>query len=799
MFLTFSIVLLLFAQQNNAVRYLTRPWQPSAEAVPAATAPATIPLWTGTADGYTYKMVGQSPLSALTSPTTNIPTPVIPLILTFSDGSVFDPTAPDSVCSSQGTPLSLMLQSPIFNDFNYAPDGTSVGNTEYHDFFQRANFWTYTRPAGVNPNYHLLLNGSSGTPIKITVPAANGTTVAAKCGKLGQVEVNWLNSYLATTGFAQLASNGVLPSSVPVFMLYNVAMYEGTTSTCCVLGYHSAIDNPNFANALQTYAVGDFDTTGNFGNTRDVSSFSHELGELIDDPLGNNPTPPWGNVGEVTGCQGNLEVGDPLTGTNVSITMSNAYTYHVQELAFLSWFYDQSPSIGVNGWYSSNGTFTTPAATCNPTTTTLSITPAILAAGASASVKVSVRPAHGNGTPTGTVALVSSTGGSTLATYTLSGGDVNANITTLPSGSYSVTADYSGDSSYSPSTSAPALVIVGSSAVSFSPIALNFGSQILKTAGAAQTVTVRNIGTAALTGIAISLAGASPGDFTQTNTCASSLAANATCSVSVVFDPTAAGLRTATISVADNGAGSPQTVPLTGDGVVAGSGAISASPTSLAFGSEVVGSATAGQTVTVTNTGTSTLPLVAVRITGQNPEDFSWTTTCRGRIAVNATCTVSVVFRPTEAGSRAASLTVSGDTSTAASATSQAVALTGTGVASGTAGVTLSTSSLSFGSEPIGSRTASQTVTVTNSGTGSLSIVSISVTGTDPRDFFGNTDCPTQLAAAAKCSVTLSFSPQGTGSRAATLSIADSAAGSPQTVALSGTGTQAVSGGPHGH
>ncbi len=81
----------------------------------------------------------------------------------------------------------------------------------------------------------------------------------------------------------------------------------------------------------------------------------------MNDPFGNNATPPWGHTGQVGGCQNNLEVGDPLTGTNAPpVVMPNGFTYHLQELAFFSWFYG-APSIGVNGWFSNNGTFLTDA------------------------------------------------------------------------------------------------------------------------------------------------------------------------------------------------------------------------------------------------------------------------------------------------------------------------------------------------------------------------------------------------------------------------------------------------------
>jgi hypothetical protein len=127
-------------------------------------------------------------------------------------------------------------------------------------------------------------------------------------------------------------------------------------NNCCVLGYHGF--NPVNPVTFQTYSPIDFDTTGVFGTGGlDTSIMSHEVGEWMNDPYGVNPTPNWGHTGQVGGCQNNLEVGDPLTGTTVSpIVGKNGFTYHLQELAFFSWFYG-APSVGIHGWFSDNGTF----------------------------------------------------------------------------------------------------------------------------------------------------------------------------------------------------------------------------------------------------------------------------------------------------------------------------------------------------------------------------------------------------------------------------------------------------------
>ena len=127
-----------------------------------------------------------------------------------------------------------------------------------------------------------------------------------------------------------------------------------------MLGYHSSTASN------QTYAVATYNDPGIFqaAGIRDVHALSHELGEWMDDPFGNNIVPAWGHVGQVGGCQDNLEVGDPVTGSAFTVTL-NGFTYHPEDLVFFSWFARETPSRAVNGQYTFLNAFSGPQAVCH--------------------------------------------------------------------------------------------------------------------------------------------------------------------------------------------------------------------------------------------------------------------------------------------------------------------------------------------------------------------------------------------------------------------------------------------------
>jgi len=315
-------------------------------------------------------------------------------------------------------------------------------------------------------------------------------------------------------------------------------------------------------------------------------------------------------------------------------------------------------------------------------------------------------------------------------------------------------------------------------AATLSVTSVAFGSEPVGSSTATDYIALTNTGNATLTITSIAVTGPNASSFPFGNGCAATLAAGANCSIHGHFNPTANGPLTAAITIVDNAGNSPQTVALSGTGL---GPAVSLSATSLSFGSSAVGTATASQSVTLTNTGQGTLSITGIAVTGANATSFAFTNTCGTSVAAGASCSITGDFDPTTGGALAASVAITDN----AGGSPQSIALTGTGLGPA---ATLSVSSLSFGSEAVGSFTASQSVTLTNTGSAALSITSIALTGANASSFTFANSCGTSLAAGANCSIHGHFNPVASGPLTAAITIVDNAGNSPQTVALSGTG-----------
>ncbi len=195
------------------------------------------------------------------------------------------------------------------------------------------------------------------------------------------------------------------------------------------------------------------------------------------------------------------------------------------------------------------------------------------------------------------------------------------------------------------------------SGVKFTPSALDFGTVMQNTTSAAMTVTVTSTGNATLTIHSITLTGVNSKMFSETNTCPGSLANGATCTLTVTFSPTVGGTLAAAITLDTDAPGSPQVVNLSGTGMQM-TPQVSLFPSFLTFAGQTVGSSSAPQTVTLVNNGTGPLTITMVTITGGNHNDFSQTNNCGTTVNANGTCTINVVFTPSVAGTRTATLSV---------------------------------------------------------------------------------------------------------------------------------------------
>jgi hypothetical protein len=200
-----------------------------------------------------------------------------------------------------------------------------------------------------------------------------------------------------------------------------------------------------------------------------------------------------------------------------------------------------------------------------------------------------------------------------------------------------------------------------------------------------------------------------------------------------------------------------------------------------------VSTTSAARTIALGNAGNGALTITSFAITGTNASDFAQTNNCGSSVAAGGNCTISVTFTPAASGSRTASLSISDN----ATGSPQMVALSGTGTVS--TGVSLSPTSLSFGTQPVTTTSAAQTITLNNGGSATLSISGLTITGPNAGDFAGIADtCGSSLAAGGKCTIGVTFTPSVAAAEAATLSITDNALGSPQTVNLTGTGRSDV-------
>lgn len=188
----------------------------------------------------------------------------------------------------------------------------------------------------------------------------------------------------------------------------------------------------------------------------------------------------------------------------------------------------------------------------------------------------------------------------------------------------------------------------------------------------------------------------------------------------------------------------------------------------------MVGTSSAPQPITVTNTGNATLTITKINLASGNTGDFSQTNTCGKTLAAGNSCTINVTFTPIKLGNFSTDVSITDN----ATGSPQLVPVSGTGTEPA---VTLSPANLTFTGVLVGNSSAPASITVTNSGTAPLTITNVMATG----DFSQSNTCTSgAIAAGSSCTVTVTFTPTATWTRGGSIVLTDNAYAAPQQLAF---------------
>lgn len=216
---------------------------------------------------------------------------------------------------------------------------------------------------------------------------------------------------------------------------------------------------------------------------------------------------------------------------------------------------------------------------------------------------------------------------------------------------YYVVASYNSAGTSANSTQASAVVATASSA-DLVPASVNFGDITLGLSSAVQTSTLTNTGTATLSSIVVN--NPSLPDFTQTNNCGATLAISASCTISMVFTPTAANTEQATLSVTSNDPQGPASIVLNGRGV----NPVVLSPPSITLTATYTTKTSATAVLTYTNQSGPTIAVATIAYSGGDFAVFSQTNNCIGNVVNGASCTINITFTPTSNGTKTTTLVI---------------------------------------------------------------------------------------------------------------------------------------------
>ncbi len=314
--------------------------------------------------------------------------------------------------------------------------------------------------------------------------------------------------------------------------------------------------------------------------------------------------------------------------------------------------------------------------------------------------------------------------------------------------------------------------ITAFAALNTSAGSLNFPLESVGSTSPPQQVILSAVGPVTISNISIT------GDFTESDDCPSSLPNTTTCTMYVYFSPKAGGTRTGTVTINDNGFfNSVSTIALSGTGT-----AISITGAPVSFGNQLKNTTSATKTVTVKNNGSAAITINSVTLNEMT--DFAFASnTCTGSLAARASCTIGLTFTPTTTGPKKGAVIIKDSDPTSP----QIVGVSGTG----TSNVSLAPNIVAFANTAVGTTSAPSRITLTNKTGVSITLNTPAITISGPFVNAASTTCTNGLVIAnlGTCTISVEFKPTAVGYASGTLSVSDSDVTSPQTVALSGTGT----------
>ena len=317
-------------------------------------------------------------------------------------------------------------------------------------------------------------------------------------------------------------------------------------------------------------------------------------------------------------------------------------------------------------------------------------------------------------------------------------------------------------------------------ALTANPASVSFPATKVNTTATGIMVTLTNNGTAAanLNTTIGTLGGADATAFSVGSGCGYNLAPGASCILTFTFTPAAVRTFNATFSVPSNDSKSPLVIPLTGNGLTAGS--LTIAPIMQVFPNTAVSSSSAIQTSAITNSTSQAIYLSGGSLT--DATDFTQSDNCSGLLAAGGTCTVTFTFAPKAAGTLTSTYAIHDLNNPASPLT---VALSGNGT---TPQAALTPATFAYSSMTAGTTSATQNFTLLNAGSAPLTITSISLGGANAASFtIASNNCGNSLATGSSCTVGITFSPAAAGTFSASLSVVD-AVGT-QTSTLTATAT----------